>query len=621
MTDLETFRGRVDYYLSQAEYESKKKRANKRRVMTKGDLAEACGYDRSELSRKLHGQSPINEVVVKNIVRALATHQGITTKGQAKELLTLMDIPDFSPVDWNALPLQLLEEDVHENDRRITINDPGIPRFFEHFLGREALVQKLIEQLCSSEEIKCLALYGKPGVGKTAIAVAIAREPVVQQYFQGRILWAGLGTNPDIEGIQRRWNNLLHRQDVEAEMDGQPLLLILDDVWDINHATNFFQLDKHHSCKYLITTVAKTLADNISENHSFEIPELTPAKGMELLQHLAPTIAQAEKNEARTLVEAVGSLPLAIWLIGRYLESRANPHQPRRIHDALELLHDYEKRLRLERFTHDVKAFPSLEGRSSISLEAVIGARYAALPHHARQMLRALSIFPAKPNSFSEDAASAVAATSGKTFRDELVDAGLVEDVREDRYTLHQTIRDFAFSKLNQEPGEHMAAHERLAHFFADFVKIHEIQSFDEANINHALTWARDNEQNELYLALASGMQYFWRDHWRVTESMEHLHKGFLTATSAYRETKDPKSLQDMMEVACNYGSTLLLANRLDEAKQAFETIIEIARGDTSDRLSEGIGLFNVGIVALQQGNLDEAERRLRESRHIRSEQ
>jgi len=239
----------------------------------------------------------------------------------------------------------------------------------------------------------------------------------------------------------------------------------------------------------------------------------------------------------------------------------------------------------------------------------------------AAVVLRVLSIFPPKPNTFSEDAASAVTASSGKAFRDQLVDAGLVEDVGGDRYTLHQTIRDFAFSKLIKEHGENMAANERLANFFADFVKIHEIQSFDETNINHALHWAHDQAQNELYLALESGMQYFWRDHWRVGESMQHLYRGFLTAAETYKETRDPKNLQSMMEVACNYGSMLLVANNLSDARQVFETILRIARGDTLDRLSEGIALFNLGVIALQQGSLDEARSKLEASRSIRYEE
>ncbi len=307
--------------------------------------------------------------------------------------------------------------------------------------------------------------------------------------------------------------------------------------------------------------------------------------------------------------------------MGMYLESEANTHQPRRIQGALLSLQNYQKRLRLGRVTLETKAFPSLKGKNNISLEVVIGVRYEALNDNGRQMLRAISIFPPKPNTFSEDAASEVAATSGKIFRDQLVDAGLVEDVGGDRYTLHQTIRDFAFSMLDKQAGENQVANERLAHFFAEYVKKRGVQSVDEANINHALKWASDHEQNELYLALASGMQYFWRDYWRVTESMEHLSKGFSTAKTMLQETKDPQHLQSMMEVACNYGSALLVANRLDETKRVFEAILEIARGETSDRLSEGIALFNLGVVALQRGDLEEARVKFGESLPIRFEE
>ncbi len=503
------------------------------------------------------------------------------------------------------------------------VNDTGIPRLFDHFRGRDDLLKKLKDQLCGGKITRSIALYGKPGVGKTAIAMAIANDPTVQQYFHGRILWAGLGTNPDIEGIQHRWSNLLHIQGIEAEIDSQPLLLILDDVWDIDHVAKFFQLGSYNpSWRYLITTAPQSLADMISDSHSFEVHEFDTKKGLELLQYLAPKIVQAEKEEVEALVREVGGLPLALWLMGTYLKREANRKQPGRIQDALKLLHNYEQRLHLKGFPHDLKEYPNLEeGRSTITLEAVIGVRYDALDVNSQKMLRALSIFPAKPNTFSEGAASAVAATLGKIFRDQLVDAGLVEDVGGDRYTLHQTISSFAFSKLNREYGENKAANERLANFFADYVKTHEIQSFDEANINQALEWAHDQAQNELYLALESGMQYFWRDHWRVAESMEHLYKGFSTATTTYKETQDPKSLQSMMEVACNYGSTLLVANRLAETKQVFETILEIARGDTLDRLSEGIALFNLGVIALQQGNLDEARDKFEESRSIRYEE
>lgn len=119
MPDLKTFREQVDYYLSQAEMESKERKVTERRGMTRADLADACGYSRTELSRKLNGtaKSPITPNQVKLIVKALAEYHGITTKGQAKELLTLLDVPDFSPADWNAFPLKLLETEGEEQQR------------------------------------------------------------------------------------------------------------------------------------------------------------------------------------------------------------------------------------------------------------------------------------------------------------------------------------------------------------------------------------------------------------------------------------------------------------------------------------------------------------------------
>ncbi len=109
MADLKAFREKVHDYRFQAGIESKEKKDKARQGMTQQELADACGYTRSELNRQLNGKSPISPMLMKQIVKALAGHNGITTKSQAKELLTLMDVPDFSPADWDAFPLKLLE--------------------------------------------------------------------------------------------------------------------------------------------------------------------------------------------------------------------------------------------------------------------------------------------------------------------------------------------------------------------------------------------------------------------------------------------------------------------------------------------------------------------------------
>ena len=64
--------------------------------------------------------------------------------------------------------------------------------------------------------------------------------------------------------------------------------------------------------------------------------------------------------------------------------------------------------------------------------------------------------------AFSENAALAVCDTPVETL-DTLTDQGLLEFVPPDRYTLHQTIAEYARFKLRANATKERAAQERLA--------------------------------------------------------------------------------------------------------------------------------------------------------------
>jgi transcriptional regulator with XRE-family HTH domain len=132
---------------------------------------------------------------------------------------------------------------------QVSIFDPAIPLPLTKthaLVGRDSLLVQLKQQLCASENVALTALNGIPGVGKTALAVALANDADVQESFRDGILWAGLGPEPNVIGLLSRWGKLLGMAENEitglrtgddwamalhALIGKRHLLLIIDDAW------------------------------------------------------------------------------------------------------------------------------------------------------------------------------------------------------------------------------------------------------------------------------------------------------------------------------------------------------------------------------------------------------
>ncbi|GCE03490.1 tetratricopeptide repeat protein [Dictyobacter aurantiacus] len=384
-------------------------------------------------------------------------------------------------------PLLIIPDPVRQ-----TTFDPSLPnppRGANSLVGREELLQKLQWQILRQRN---QVLYGLPGVGKTALAVALAHQPEIQAHFHEGILWAGLGVNPHISGILRRWSNILGislprdkttirqeewRKIFQSKLGHARLLVVLDDAWqsDAVEALQVFGTE----CTYVLTTRFGRMARYLNASEAMRIPELTDDAAVKLLTRFVPEVLQQEGETARELVHAVGGLPLALSLMSKYLGSSAAMRQPRRLQTALSHLRNAERRLRLHVPQPMLEVLSSVPPGAKLSIESVIAVSDYHLPEAARAALRALAILPARPTLLSRAAALFVADTSEDVLAT-LCDAGLLEQCGSDYYALHILIADYA-----RTLGANEEATLRLIRYGTHFIEEHHN---DSATLEHEIT-------------------------------------------------------------------------------------------------------------------------------------
>ncbi|EFH87039.1 tetratricopeptide repeat protein [Ktedonobacter racemifer] len=505
-----------------------------------------------------------------------------------------------------------------ENNDEVTHNttyfcDPALPFTSDKkqtLVGRQKLIDELIGLICNGGT--AYAITGLPGVGKTALVTTLAQHPHIQRNFKDGILWVGLGRQPRILELMSRWGRVLGLNELETGKLTTPdawakyvhdyigmrrMLIIIDDAWELTDAS-IFRLGGRN-CVHLLTTRFPALGVSFAYNNVVRLQELTDEDSHKLLEQLVPEIVPHNVQDIQELIKVVGGLPLALTLIGHYLYLQAYSGQQRRLHSAID-------RLRLHATERLNIANPHLVWHHSstlpvgtpYSLQIAIDISLSSLTEQARQALYALSIFPPKPHSFSEEAATTICAITNETL-DQLVDSGLVESSVSSRYLLHQVIADYA--ALHRADTDISA---RMAAFFIKLVQDHQydndILQNDMQNIVIALELAFDQGIYTLFLQGVLAFAPFLE-----TQSPYPLAHRLLTRSQTVAQALNDNDsgakiwlyLGKIAERICNF----------QEAEYAYQQGLILAQ---QGELQGLVGRFYVyiGGVFIEQGNYSHAE-------------
>lgn len=532
-----------------------------------------------------------------------------------------------------------IEDNAHQDYRKQNVPLPPLAKPSYPLVGRVNLLHEMKQRLLMERMYCDVALSGLPGVGKTALAIELAHDPEVRFHFCDGILWASSGLHSDVLNILGEWAVIMgiprsevavmtsieeRAKAVRTTIEARRMLLIVDDVWQIEAALALRVGGP--SCAHLITTRLRviaqqfTLADNI-----LEVQELNETDGTILFNQLVPKVVHDEPDEIRNLVQAVGGLPLALILLGKYLLKHSN--QSRRLYMALERLRSVEERLQLAQPQAPLERHPSLSLDVPLSLQAIIQISLDELDEISRHVLYAISVFPPKPNTFSEAAILAVTTASVDTL-DNLYDYGLLENAGLNRYTLHQTISDYARLYCKDED----TYVRRLATFFSDLIQKHETEhkyqieyeglDLEITNILAAIQATSERDLADVLIRIVNtcyrfletrGLYYLTQKYLEQCERMAHL-KGdiFEQEFALYHLGRIANRLGQYIKAANHLYDALLLAYQREDIDQVIhilgdlsETYLELGDYQQAEKcaqeslsLSYKFGLDGINVAA-----------------------
>jgi tetratricopeptide (TPR) repeat protein len=457
-----------------------------------------------------------------------------------------------------------------------------------------------------------IALYGVPGMGKTSIAAKLARDPDVRRQFEDGVLWANLGDYADVSAILDVWSTKLRlresdpqrsasvedrRRAIRRAVSRRRILFVIDDAWNLADALAL-KLGGP-DCAHLLTTYPIQVAVGFDPEGIVAAAGLEELEGLHLLARYVPDVLERHVDVARRLVAALDGSPLALSLVAK--QCAAHGGAAADLGELLRRLVEEESRIGEEPRLRWA-AVQSAPGQAAPSLLTAVTWCAERLTDDERDTLRALSSFPPKPSTFSDDAALHV--TGGR--RDALtilVERGLLEMSGTGRYALHGSVSEY----LHILPAPPADASRRMAEFFVDAIRRQpgDVGFFEreQANVLAALdAAARERLWRPLVDGTAAVVGHLDR-RGQYERAKAYLERALVAAQALADADAEAAVLLSLGEMEERLGDFSAATARLERAWQLAE-----GRGHR-DLLART--LQNLGVAASAQGDDRSAESHL----------
>ncbi|HEY3758465.1 MAG TPA: tetratricopeptide repeat protein [Solirubrobacteraceae bacterium] len=511
----------------------------------------------------------------------------------------------------NVARVENLRVDDHVGAQALFQLEADIP----DFVGREELLGELGALLLKvgSAELGVgtrIALYGPPGVGKSALALRLAHA--AKPAFPDAQLYVNLGAGAGAPlapgevlagflralGVEEPFPESVDERAAffRSRLEGRRALVVLDNARDLSHVRPL--LPGSPTCAVIVTS--RRPLGGLAGAAVHKVDVLDSDVAVELLGEIvgAPRVGD-EREAAVSVARLCGELPLALRIAAGRLRNR--PHR------TLAWL--------AERLTDERGRLGELE-LDEQAVRASLAISYEELEPDAAHLFCLLAELP------GPDCSTALAAGAGEIemrdaerLLDYLVEAQMLEPAGPERYRFHDLIHLFAKDCLGVEPSlDQTLILAKATSWLGNGAQVaSQVLGGEDAAHAAALTWLEAERRSLIAAVEAASVA----GHDRAVLALTVVLTDFFSLRSYWDDWigTHELALESARALGERYGEGLMLNSlataychqaRWDKAIASYKQALEVAE-ELGDRHSAGKTLNNLANVYLEQGHTEQA--------------